>query len=90
MTDRNLLKFKGPKATPFEKSSLHELDCVELIEEVRYEEQIIPRLSKGTIVDWVESSGYCEVEFVKPFPCVLTLEKNKLKKIDDISIRPAR
>ncbi len=62
---------------------LHELDYVCLMDDAQWDGQSIPRGSKGTIVDWVEASSSCEVEFVDPFPCVLTLEKDKLRKAND-------
>ena len=65
---------------------LRELDYVNLLADAQREGKSIPRGSQGTIVDWVDTSLYCEVEFVDLFPCVLTLEKNKLRKANATSL----
>jgi hypothetical protein len=75
------LLMRGAKPQP--AAVLHELDYVELIDDAHWESKSIPKGARGTIVDWVDASSYCEVEFVEPFPCVLTLEKNKLRKAND-------
>lgn len=68
---------------PYVQEALRELDYVYLAAAAQWEGKTIPQGSRGTIVDWVDASSYCEVEFVDPFPCVLTLEKNKLRKAND-------
>ena len=70
-------------AEPHTATVLHELDYVYLMDDAHWDGKTIPQGSRGTIVDWVDASSYCEVEFVDPVPCVLTLEKNKLRKAND-------
>ena len=78
-----LLQFLTGGAKPYVQEVLRELDYVYLATAAQWEGKTIPQGSRGTIVDWVDGSSYCEVEFVDPFPCVLTLEKNKLRKAND-------
>jgi hypothetical protein len=73
-------------AEPHSAAVLHELDYVNLLADAQWEGKSIARGSQGTIVDLVDTSLYCEVEFVDPFPCVLTLEKNKLIKAKPASL----
>jgi hypothetical protein len=77
-----------PVTRPF--PSLHELDCVTVSEDIAFEERLIRKGSRGTIVDWVDGARFCEVEFVEPFPCVATIDKQKLEKSDGRSLHSAR
>ncbi len=73
-------------AEPHSAAVLRELDYVVLLADTQWEGKAIPQGSQGTIVDWVNTSLYCEVEFVDPVPCVLTLEKSKLRKANATSL----
>jgi len=81
-----ILSFQMRNAKPAAQKGLRDLDYVETLEDTLAEGKPIPQGSRGTIVDWVEAAHMCEVEFVEPFPCVVTMEKSKLKRTDDASL----